>query len=206
MRKSSSAPIHISSMLAFHPIIRLPTDPGAAPVFDFTRGYDPDRPRPAYGIGRYDEKRPGMYEAALFAGGERDVHMGIDLGAPAGTEVFAFDDGEIFLFGDNLAPGDYGPTLVTRHTLEGRLLYVLLGHLARRSLDGKRVGQPVARGEILAWVGETHENGGWNPHVHVQLAWEPPERADLPGVVTEADRARARALYPDPRLILGPIY
>jgi len=189
-----------------HPVVRLPTQPGAVEVFDFTRGYDRERARPDYGIGRYDEKRPGMYDAALFAEGARDVHMGVDIGAPAGTEVYAFDDGEVFLFGDNEAPGDYGPTLVTRHDFDGRPLYVLLGHLARRSLEGKRIGARFARGEVLGWVGEAHENGGWNPHVHVQLAWHAPERADLPGVVSEADRERAREAYPDPRLILGPLY
>ncbi len=147
-----------------------------------------------------------MHDAALFTEGARDVPMGIDLGAPAGTEVFAFDDGAVFLFGENPAPGDYGPTLVTRHTFEGRALYVLLGHLARRTLVGKAVGATFRRGDVLGWVGEAHENGGWNPHVHVQLAWEPPARPDLPGVVSEADRVSARARYPDPRRILGPIY
>lgn len=192
----------------FHPIVRLPSEPGAVAVFDFTEGYDPNRARPAYGIGRYDEKRPGMYGAKLFssADGARDVHMGIDLGAPAGTEVFAFDDGEIFLFGENPADGDYGPTLVTRHSLDGRPLWVLLGHLSRRSLEGKRVGARFARGDVLGWIGERDENGGWNPHVHVQLAWSAPELPDLPGVVTDANRETARALYPDPRIILGPIY
>jgi murein DD-endopeptidase MepM/ murein hydrolase activator NlpD len=188
--------------MPFHPVVRLPED---VEVFDFTRGYDKDRARGLHGIGRYDEKRVGMYGAAIF-GGVRDVHMGIDIGAPAGTEVFAFDDGVVHLFGDNTAPGDYGPTLVTRHDLEGRALYVLFGHLSRRSLEGKRVGDRFARGDVLGWIGEEHENGGWNPHVHVQLAWEAPTVPDLPGVVTEADREKARALYPDPRLILGPLY
>lgn len=190
----------------FHPIVRLPTEPGAVEVFDFTRGYDPDRPRAVYGIGRYAEKRVGMYDAALFAEGQRDVHMGIDLGAPAGTEVHAFEDGSIFLFADNDRPGDYGPTLITRHEVDGRPLYVLLGHLSRRSLEGKRVGDRFARGDRLGWVGEKHENGGWNPHVHVQLAWDAPVVADLPGVVSSAELERAGRLYPDPRMILGPLY
>lgn len=203
----------------YHPVVRFPADPSQVEVFDFTRGYDPHRARATYGIGRYDEKRVGMYTAPLFEGASvRDVHVGIDLGAPAGDPVFAFDDGEIFLFGENSAEGDYGPTLVTRHAYdagdagdagdadERRALYVLLGHLSRRSLEGKRVGATFRKGEILGWIGEKHENGGWNPHVHVQLAWNPPTVPDMPGAVAEADRARARELYPDPRLVLGPIY
>ena len=191
--------------MPFHPIVRLP-EGEPIDVFDFTRGYDPKRVRSEYGIGRYDEKRVGMYSAELFAASRRDVHMGVDIGAPAGTEVFAFDDGSVFLFGDNTAPGDYGPTLVTRHTFEGRDLYVLIGHLARRSLESKCVGVRFARGDVLGWVGVEEENGGWNPHVHVQLAWTPPETADLPGVVCEEDRDAARRRFPDPRLILGPLY
>lgn len=189
-------------MSAFHPVIVLPPD---VPVFDFTRGYDANGPRPAWGIGRYDEARVGMYDAALF-GGVRNVHMGIDIGAPAGTEVFAFDDGEVFAFADNTAPGDYGPTIVTRHVVEGRALWVLLGHLSRASLAEQHIGRKIARGERIAWVGTKEENGGWNPHVHVQLAREAPAGADMPGVVAAVDREAARARYPDPRLILGPLY
>jgi peptidoglycan LD-endopeptidase LytH len=186
----------------FHPIVRLPHD---AVVLDHTRGYDPNHIRPPFAIGRYDEKRPGMYTAEIFAG-VRDVHVGIDLGAPAGTEVFAYDDGEIFLFADNAAPGDYGPTLITKHELDGRPLYVLLGHLSRTSLANKRVGDRFARGAVLGFVGSKEENGGWNPHVHVQLSWLAPAVPDMPGVVTTAERAAALERYPDPRLILGAIY
>lgn len=187
----------------FAPVIALPDD---YEVYDFTAGYDPDRPlRSPYGVGRYDERRRGMYTAALFDGA-RDVHMGIDLAAPVGTPVHAFTDGTVHRFGYNPAPGDYGYTLVTRHTVDGAALYALHGHLAARSLEGRFEGQPVARGEVIAWLGDRHENGGWNPHLHFQLARVAPEAADLPGVVSERDREAARRLYPDPRIVLGPLY
>lgn len=187
----------------FHPVIRLPS---GYEVYDFTRGYDPSRARESpYGVGRYDEKRDGMYDAELF-GGTRDVHMGIDLGAPVGEPVYAFFDGEVHLFGYNAAPGDYGYTLVTHHVLNGRDVWALHGHLAAKSLDGRRTGQRIARGEVLAWVGDRHENGGWNPHVHFQLSLCRPDVPDMPGAVHERDRAAARLIYPDPRLVLGPIY
>src|SRR5690606_29305259 len=67
---------------SFSPVIDLPPD---YEVYDFTSGYDADRPRSSpFGIGRYDEKRPGMYGSEIFAG-QRDIHMGIDIGAPVGT-------------------------------------------------------------------------------------------------------------------------
>lgn len=188
----------------FHPVLELPAE---YEVFDFTQGYDPERAlRSPWGVGRYDERRRGMYTTELFTQDARDVHVGIDLGAPEGTPVFTFWEGTLFRLGVNPAPGDYGPTLVTRHELGGVALYALYGHLALRSLEGRAEGQRLARGETLGYVGGRHENGGWNPHLHFQLALEAPEKADLPGVVHLRDREEALRRFPDPRLVLGPIY
>jgi murein DD-endopeptidase MepM/ murein hydrolase activator NlpD len=201
----------------FHPVIRLPT---GYEVYDFTRGYDPARALASpYGVGRYDEKRRGMYVTELFvaasangaigangASGARDVHVGIDLGAPVGEPVHAFWQGEIHKLAYNGAPGDYGHTLVTHHVIGGRDVWALFGHLSARSLEGRAEGQPIARSEVIGWVGDRHENGGWNPHVHVQLSLVRPDVADLPGAVNDADRAQALRIYPDPRLVLGPLY
>ena len=187
----------------FHSVILLPAD---YEVYDFTKGYDPTRTlKSPYGVGKYDEKRAGMYSTPLFAGA-RDIHVGIDLGAPVGEPVHAFHDGEIDLFGYNGAQGDYGYTLVTHHVLNGTDVWALHGHLAERSIAGRSQGQRVACGEVIAWLGDRHENGGWNPHLHFQLSLVRPEVPDLPGVVADEDRARALATYPDPRLVLGPLY
>jgi murein DD-endopeptidase MepM/ murein hydrolase activator NlpD len=70
----------------------------------------------------------------------------------------------------------------------------------------REVGVRVRSGETIAWVGDRTENGGWPPHLHFQLSYERPERADLPGVVTAAERELALLRYPDPRLVLGPLY
>ena len=165
-------------------------------------------PAVPWSIGRYDEVR-GIYTQDLFAtdaAARRCVHMGIDLGAPAGVSVHAFASGEVVRAGVNGQPGDYGPTLVTAHALDGRRLFVLHGHLSAASLSHSPVGRRFERGEVLGWLGTSEENGGWPPHVHVQLAWECPPTADLPGAVTLAEREAARARYPDPRRILGPLY
>lgn len=193
------------SRFAFAPVMH-PTEPWE--VFDFTRGYDPDRAlSSAFGVGRYDEHRPTMYGAALFGGeARREVHMGIDLGAPVETPVYAFAAGEIVHQGYNPAPGDYGHVRVTAHALGPHTLYALWGHLSARSLGLHAVGARFEAGARLGTVGDRHENGGWNPHLHLQLSWVRPETHDLPGVVTLADRAAARRLFPDPRLVLGPLY
>lgn len=183
----------------FHPVLMLPAD---AVVLDLGGG-QPESGTP-WTIGRYDEVR-GIYTQPLFSGG-RCVHMGVDLGGPAGVAVHSFADALVVLAGENAAPGDYGPTLVTAQEVEGRTLYALYGHLSRASLAQSPVGRRVRAGEVLGWLGEPAENGGWPPHVHLQLCWERPPVPDLPGAVTLADREAARARYPDPRMVLGPIY
>jgi peptidoglycan LD-endopeptidase LytH len=189
----------------FHPVIQLPAQ---YEVYDLTSGYNPNRTLSGpFGIGKYNERRVGMYtDKELFAGDHRDIHIGIDIAAPVGTPIHAFYDGEIFLFGINSAEGDYGPTLITQHSIKGRTLYALYGHLRTSSLDRKQAGQKISKGEVIAEVGEKSENGGWNPHVHFQLSWEKPNKADMPGAVNERDLAKALATYPDPRLVLGPLY
>ena len=56
-----------------------------------------------------------MYNTELF-GGERDLHVGLDIGAPIDTPV-AFADGIVFSKGVNPEAGSYGPTIITEHEL-----------------------------------------------------------------------------------------
>ena len=158
-----------------------------------------------FGIGKYNEKRVGMYGQELFSS-ERNIHVGIDIAAPVGTEVFAFASGRVFLFDYNSAEGDYGYTLITEHEIESQKFFALFGHLSEKSIKTKNINQGFDRGEVIAWVGDKHENGGWNPHLHFQLSLAAPSKADLPGVVAEQDLAKALQAYPDPRIVLGPVY
>lgn len=195
------------SAFHFSPVIELPKD---YEVYDFTKGYDPGRKRQSmYGIGRYNERRPGMYTTELFKSAPeeiRDIHVGIDIAAPVGTPVRAFYDGRIYMTGINPAPGDYGGTVITEHDLGGHVIWALHGHLSHASVRAHQVGEPIKAGDVIGWVGDVNENGGWNPHLHFQLSWVRPERCDLPGAVNEKDLPEALLIYPDPRLVLGPLY
>tara|TARA_B100000768_G_scaffold152824_1_gene148706 strand:+ start:64 stop:750 length:687 start_codon:yes stop_codon:yes gene_type:complete len=185
-------------------------------VFNFSRGPAENWTCPyTFQIGRYDEVRPGMYLTPLF-GGERDLHVGIDIGAPAATPVHSFAEGNIHSFGVNAEAGSYGPTIVIEHQLSWpptaeqshplRKVWALYGHLSTSSLEGLAVGAPVSMGQRIARMGHKQENGGWEPHVHFQLSLIEPEKPDLPGVVRREDREQALRDYPDPRLVLGPLY
>jgi murein DD-endopeptidase MepM/ murein hydrolase activator NlpD len=186
----------------YHPVVDLSA---GYEVLDLSRGGTPERTtEQPLTVGRYDEDR-SIYTTALFAGG-RSIHMGIDIGAPVGTPVYAFASGDVFCQGVNAAPGDYGPTLITHHVLGGRHLWVLHGHLSSASLAVHRLGERFEPGELLGWIGDRDINGGWPPHVHIQLCVERPETHDMPGAVTAEQRSWALRHYPDPRAILGPLY
>ena len=162
-------------------------------------------PETIFSIGKYDELRPGMYNTEIFHG-ERFLHVGIDIGAPIGTPCMAFTDGEVSHFGYNPEPGDYGNVLITKHELGGVSLWALYGHLSSESIENKILGQKVVAGEVVAWFGDESENGGCEPHLHFELSVIEPETHDMPGVVAPEDREQALKDYPDPRLVLGPIY
>lgn len=186
-------------MAEVHPVL---LQPAGTPVLDLS-GPGP-WPSPRWSIGRYDEVR-GIYTQALFQGG-RCVHMGIDLGGPAGVAVHSPLPATVIRAADNDRPGDYGPTLVLELEREDGPRWLLLGHLSRASLRHSPVGRRVAAGDVVGWLGDQQENGGWPPHVHVQLSAGRPELADLPGAVRLDEREAARRRYPDPRGLLGPLY
>lgn len=191
------------SKYEFAPVIRFD---GSWFVFDLTDRYDPEFIEDqVYGIGRYNEKRRHMYVAEQY-GGKRNIHMGIDIWTPAYEPVYAFYQGEVAYLTDHNQPGNYGPTIVTRHQLDGKVLFALHGHLSRDSLKGLEIGHSFKTGDKIAEIGDKIVNGGWAPHLHFQISFDDPGQADMPGVVAEEDREEAIKRYPDPRLVLGELY
>lgn len=159
-------------------------------------------------VGRYNEPRL-LYTDAAFSGPTpadepRTVHIGLDLFAPAGSVVCAPLDGEVHAFADNAAPQDYGPVIVLRHTTDdGTPFYTLYGHLSRGSVAGLHIGQQFKAGQQLARLGAPDVNGGWTPHVHLQILVDDLGLgADFPGVCRASERKVWLALCPDPNLLV----
>lgn len=195
-----------ASSYDFAPVMDYPEDYTQFHVFDFTGGYHPESIiDKEWGIGRYNEKRTNMYETDLF-GGKRNVHMGIDIWAPAGKAVYSFYNGQVVYLRENDNPGDYGPTIVICYELDSQQIYALYGHLSRESLQMVSVGEYVQKGQQIATLGDHNVNGGWEPHLHFQLSLDDPGEADMPGVVAEENRDEALEKFPDPRLVLGDLY
>ena len=191
------------SIYAFANIIDLPKD---IYVHDFSTQNNFQNVENLFSIGKYNERRPNMYKGELFEKTNRFIHMGIDIGAPVGTNVKSFYEGEIFLFKYNSLELDYGYTIITKHKFNEKNIYALYGHLSKSSISNKKIGQKIHIGEEIASVGDFTENGGWPPHVHFQLSLIKPKSCDLPGVVSEEDHDIALKVFPDPRLVLRNLY
>lgn len=158
-----------------------------------------------YAIGGYMEHRTIYARSSHFdtADEPRRLHLGTDIWGQAGTSVCAPLPGIIHSFADNDNFGDYGPTIIIEHRLNGFALYSLYGHLSRASLVGLQVGKPIEAGQQIATLGYAHENGHWPPHLHFQLMLDIGDaKGDYPGVGKYSQMEEYLKNIPDPALLL----
>lgn len=174
------------------------------PREDFANGFDPSLLKQGWGIGGYNVHRQHMYTAPQYKN-ERNIHMGIDIWAPAGEPVFAPQDGVVVYSAFHDEDGNYGATIVLRHTIGNNDIYALYGHLSRASLEHSKTGKKISAGMLVGWLGEPHENGNWHPHLHYQLSTADPGEADMPGVVSNQAREKSVSIYPDPEKVMGSL-
>ena len=157
------------------------------------------------GIGGYLENRAIYRRSPHFSAATepRSLHLGVDVWVPAGTLVAAPLPAVVHSLADNNNFGDYGPTVILQHELDGISFYSLYGHLTRTDLPGLRPGLAIAQGQAFAHVGPYPENGDWPPHLHFQLIADLQGRwGDFPGVAPPSEREYWAALCPDAMLAL----
>jgi len=104
-------------------------------------------------------------------------HAAEDFWRPAGTEVHAIADGEISFSG---RMGGYGWLVIVDHPEMN--IYSLYGHLSpsRWRVDAG----PVAKGDLLGYLGDEWENGGSRDKplvAHLHLGVRAGQRTDYPG-------------------------
>jgi murein DD-endopeptidase MepM/ murein hydrolase activator NlpD len=157
------------------------------------------------GVGGYAENRSIYKRSEVFKVGEeyRSVHLGIDITAEAGTEIFSPLDGKVHSFHNNSTFGDYGPTIILDHNLNGEVFYTLYGHLSLNSLEGLFEEKEIKKGQKIAELGDPTVNVGWPPHLHFQLITDIlGKKGDFPGVCAPSEKEYYLSICPDPNLIL----
>lgn len=160
-----------------------------------------------YGLGSYGEKR-SVYATDQFADSaspeRRTLHLGIDVFAPAMTPVHAPLPGKVAFLTYNADPLDYGHTLILEHEADGIRFHTLYGHLAGTLPMLLAIGDKVAAGQVIAHLGDWHENGGWAAHIHFQIMADMLEQTggNFFGVGHESLWDVWQSVCPDPNLIL----
>lgn len=161
-------------------------------------------------IGQYNEARM-VYTGKQFQANEgsneeaRTIHLGLDVFMSAGTKIYAPLDGMVHSFADNALPQDYGPTIILEHLIPEQNLafFTLYGHLSRESLQNVQLSQRIQAGEHIGWIGEKEVNGGWEPHLHLQLMMDMlGQYGNFPGVAPAGKRSVWLSLCPDPNLLM----
>ncbi|WP_420570858.1 peptidoglycan DD-metalloendopeptidase family protein [Kordia sp.] len=159
-------------------------------------------------FGGYLEKR-GIYNRSDYFNDqnpetERNIHLGLDLWIEAETPIYTPLDGEIHSFQNNTNFGDYGPTIILKHTINTVTFYTLYGHLSLASIKDIHVGQSFKKGEQIASLGAANVNGDYPPHLHFQVIKDMQDyKGDYPGVASQKDLGFYKENCPDPNLLLG---
>ncbi|MBI1282294.1 MAG: peptidoglycan DD-metalloendopeptidase family protein [Anaerolineaceae bacterium] len=112
------------------------------------------------------------YPYGSTAGGLQ-IHLGVDLENPTGTNIIAAADGVVYYAGDDTGT-QFGPTntyygnlVVIQHAFnapDGKPVFSLYGHMQRVDVQ---TGQVVKKGDSLGIVGST--GVAFGPHLHFEV-------------------------------------
>ena len=134
---------------------------------------------------------------------ERNIHLGVDIWLPAGTDVLAALEGEVHSFANNAFHGDYGPTIILKHTFGYVEFYTLYGHLSLQSIPNLELGQEFKAGDKIGELGDSGVNGDYAPHLHFQVILDIQNHfGDYPGVCSQKDLDFYMDNCPDPNMLL----
>lgn len=171
----------------------------------FIQNYlDQNNAKIAYG--GYNEIRNLYQRSTVFkndTSDERNIHIGLDLWINESAPVYAALEGKIHSLQNNDALGDYGPTIILEHQIESITFHTLYGHLSLDSLEDKKVGNFVQKGQQIATLGLPPINGDYAPHLHFQIIIDIENKSgDYPGVCSSNTLAFYLQNCPDPNLLL----
>lgn len=157
-------------------------------------------------FGGYIETRNLYQRSMVFKNSnteERNIHIGLDLWINEQAPIYAVLDGTIHSFQNNTALGDYGPTIILTHQIDNVTFHTLYGHLSEASLEGKKVGDSIQKGQQIATLGLPPINGDYAPHLHFQIIIDMEGKfGDYPGVCSEKTLPFYKENCPDPNWLL----
>lgn len=135
---------------------------------------------------------------------ERNIHLGFDFWCASKTPVLAVLKGKVHSFQNNKKLGDYGPTIILEHNIQGEKFFSLYGHLSLDSLENLHVGKEFKDNEVIGYVGDMDINGDYAPHLHFQLIEDMQGiSGDYPGVSCKENISFYKDNCPNPNILLN---
>lgn len=121
----------------------------------------------------------------------------------ADSIIFSPLDGVVHSFKNNTNFGDYGPTIILKHTEKKYHFFTLYGHLSLNSIENLKVNQAFKRGDAIGFLGDSTVNGDYPPHLHFQVIRDVQDfYGDYPGVCSKKDLDFYLHNCPNPNLLL----
>lgn len=160
-----------------------------------------------WSYGGWLEDRSNIRRGTYLEEKEWWFHTGIDVNVNEGTHIFSPVQGKI-LYAGNDAPlvGGWGKHVFQSILFRGKVHVLLYAHLGTIMVSE---GTTLSPGRVIGTVGSPMTNGGWRPHLHLQLFAESNGVADwkmfsdeMDGYVAEEDLAEWARKCPDPTPLL----
>jgi murein DD-endopeptidase MepM/ murein hydrolase activator NlpD len=165
-----------------------------------------DKSNAKIAFGGYNEVRNLYKRSSVFNNNEadeRNIHIGMDFWINEQATIHAVLEGEIHSFQDNTALGDYGPTIILKHEIDGFVFHTLYGHLSLECLNDKKVGDEIKTGDKIGNLGLPPINGDYAPHLHFQIIIDMENKTgDYPGVSSKNTLNYYLSNCPNPELLL----
>ena len=132
----------------------------------------------------------------------RTIHLGVDYWLPELTPVHAILNGEVVIVGNDDGDKCYGGVIILKHQLENFEFYTLYGHNSIDSISKYKIGDTILKGEKIAELGNTIENGNWVSHLHFQVLLSLFDyTTDYPGVAYLSQVDVWKSICPNPNLL-----
>jgi murein DD-endopeptidase MepM/ murein hydrolase activator NlpD len=161
-----------------------------------------------YSLGGYLEDRRDLWRGSYMQP-EEAVHLGIDINMPAGTPVCITRPATVVrTVHDPEQNGGWGGVIMFELDQPiGTISHFLYAHLSKQGIQVK-VGDKIAPKAVVGYIGQSHENGGWYEHTHVQAftaeAWAlfKGELKNFDGYTRDPDAA-VHPYFPNPMPLLN---
>ena len=116
-----------------------------------------------YTYGGFGEDRTKLWEG-FEPEALKMYHLGVDFNnLPVNQQVASLSDGQVvYILNDKTKFNGWR----TRVIIKDYQTYYLYGHLNKTPLT---INQIINKYDIIGEIGDTNENGGWFPHLHLQI-------------------------------------